>query len=95
MKTLVICRPVDGVGREQIAPHAAADLVALRELKALGILFEAHSPGGPGAVLIFETNAGSAIDDLVGSLPLYRAGLIEVETINVQPFSRSAVQPFG
>ena len=87
MKTLVICRPAEGVGREQIAPHAAAELVALRELKARGVLLEAYSPGGPGAVLIFETNVNSAIDELIDTLPLYRAGLIEVETINLQPFS--------
>ena len=87
MKTLVICRPAEGVGREQIAPHAAAELVALRELKSRGVLLEAYSPDGPGAVLILETNTASTIDELISSLPLYRAHLIEVETIQLQPFS--------
>jgi hypothetical protein len=87
VKTLVFCRAAEGISREQIAPHAAAELVALRELKSRGVLLKAYSPGGPGAVPISETKTTSAIDELIGSLPLHRAGLIDVETIQLQPFS--------
>jgi muconolactone delta-isomerase len=72
MKTLVICRPAAGVGREQIAPHAADELATLREFKARGALLEAYSPGGPGAVLIFDTDPAE-LDELLASLPLVRA----------------------
>jgi hypothetical protein len=85
VKSLVICRPVAGVGREDIAPHAADELAALRQLKARGVLLEAYSPGGPGAVLIFDAEPGQ-LDELIGSLPLSREGLIEVETIQLRPF---------
>jgi hypothetical protein len=51
------------------------------------MLLKAYSPGGPGAVPISETKTTSAIDQLIGSLPLHPAGLIEVETIQLQPFS--------
>lgn len=85
MKTLVICRPAAGVGREQIAPHAAAELAVLRALKDRGVLAEAYSPGGPGAVLVFETGDGE-VDKLISLLPLHQQGLIEVEKIQLQPF---------
>lgn len=87
MKTLVFCRAAEGISREQIPPHTAAELVALRELRSRGMLLKAYSPGGPGAVPISETKTTSAIDQLIGSLPLHPAGLIDVETIQLQPFS--------
>jgi muconolactone delta-isomerase len=85
VKTLVICRPAAGVGREQIAPHAADELTALRDLKIRGALLDAYSPGGPGAVLVFDSDPAD-VDELVASLPLYRERLIEVETIPLHPF---------
>ncbi len=66
MKRLVICRPAAGVDPDQIAPHAAEAMTALRELKAHGPLLEAYSPGGPGAILIVDTDSdkipSSAVD---------------------------------
>ena len=85
MKTLVICRPVAGVGPQEIAPHGAEEFAALHELKARGVLLEAYSPGGPGAVLIFDADPAE-LDELVASLPLHRKGLIEAETIQLRPF---------
>ena len=54
MRFLVVCRARPGVTREQIAPHGPEEMAALHSLKAAGGLLEAYSPGGPGAVLIFE-----------------------------------------
>jgi muconolactone delta-isomerase len=85
VKALVICRPVAGVGGQEIAPHGADELAALRELKARGVLLEACSPGGPGAVLIFDADP-TDLDELVAALPLRREGLIETETIELRPF---------
>jgi len=53
MKTLVICRPRPGVLPADIARHAAAEMAGLAALKADGLLVEAYSPGGPGAILVF------------------------------------------
>jgi hypothetical protein len=85
VKTLVICRPAAGVSGEQIAPHASDELAALRDLQARGLLLEAYSPGGPGAILIFATD-GDEVHEALEALPLRRAGLIETERIPLRPF---------
>ena len=69
MKLLVICRPRPGVGRDQIAEHAAAEFAALKRLKAEGQLLEAYSPGGPGAILLLDDEQAIA-ERLLRSLTL-------------------------
>ena len=86
MKVLVLCRPRPGVDRDQIAPHAPSEMAALRALKAAGTLLEAYSPGGPGAVLIFDGER-PAVEATVASLPLIHAGLIDAELIELHPFA--------
>ena len=85
MKTLAICRPVAGVAADQIAAHAPEELAALRSLHGQGLLLEAYSPGGPGAVLIFAGD-GDQVTAALESLPLAQAGLIETERIELRPF---------
>jgi hypothetical protein len=84
MKTLVICRPRPGVTTTDIAGHRAAEMAALRQLKAEGTLVGAYSPGGPGAVLMFEADRES-VEAVVGVLPLVMAKLIDAEVIALQP----------
>ena len=84
MKTLVICRPRPGVTVTDIAGHRAREMAALRQLRAEGTLAEAYSPGGPGAVLIFDAGK-EAIEGVVGALPLVIAKLIDTEIIELQP----------
>jgi hypothetical protein len=86
MKVLVLCRNRAGVDRDQIAPHAAGEMTALRSLKAAGILLEAYSPGGPGAVLIFDGER-PAVQAAVAALPLLHAGLVDAELIELHPFA--------
>ena len=85
MKVLVLCRPRAGVDRDQIAPHTADEMAALRSLQAAGALQEAYSPGGPGAVLIFDGER-PAVEGAIASLPLIQAGLIDAELIELHPF---------
>ncbi len=85
MRFLVLCRAKPGVTREQIAPHGPEELAALQSLKAGGGLREAYSPGGPGAVLIFEGERPS-VDAAIASLPLIGAELIEAEVTELHPF---------
>ena len=59
-------------------------MAALRQLKAEGTLTEAYSPGGPGAVLMFEADKG-AVEGVVSALPLVIAKLIDAEIIGLQP----------
>ena len=84
MKTLVICRPRPGVTSTDIAGHRAAEMAALRQLKAEGTLVEAYSPGGPGAVLMFEADQ-EAVEAVLSVLPLVLAKLIDTEIIQLQP----------
>ncbi|HEY5355243.1 MAG TPA: hypothetical protein VIK57_22600 [Streptosporangiaceae bacterium] len=84
MKTLVIGRPRPGVTTADIAGHRAAEIAALRQLKAEGTLAEAYSPGGPGAILIFDAGK-EAVEGVVYALPLVMAKLIDTEIIELQP----------
>jgi hypothetical protein len=84
MKTLVICRTRPGVTVTDIAGHRAREMAALRQLRAEGTLAEAYSPGGPGAVLIFDAGK-EAIEGVVSALPLVIAKLIDTEIIELQP----------
>ncbi|HEY8044306.1 MAG TPA: hypothetical protein VIF35_08585 [Streptosporangiaceae bacterium] len=84
MKTLVICRPRPGATVTDIAAHRAAEMAALRQLRAEGTLAEAYSPGGPGAVLIFAADKG-AVEGVVSALPLVLAKLIDTEIMALQP----------
>jgi hypothetical protein len=84
MKMLVICRPRHGVTAGQIAAQAPAEMAALRQLTADGRLLEAYSPGGPGAILIFDDDQ-AAVRSAVASLPLVRDHLIGTEIIELHP----------
>jgi hypothetical protein len=93
VKILVICRPRAEVdpGRA-IALHAAEEMAALKRLHGDGSLIEAYSPGGPGAVLIFD-DAHRPIGEALASLPLVQHGLIDTEIINLHPFPGFAPAP--
>jgi hypothetical protein len=86
MRILVICRPRDGVTGAEIAARAPNEMADLARLRADGILAEAYSPGGPGAILIFEASRES-VDSALAALPLARAGLIDTEIIELHPFA--------
>lgn len=89
MKLLVICRPCEGVDASaEIAPRAAAEMAALGELKDAGLLLEAYSPGGPGAVLIFEGERAE-VDRALADLPLIRDGIVEADVTELHPFRAS------
>jgi hypothetical protein len=90
MKTLVICRPRAGVTVTDIAGHRAGEMAALRQLKAEGTLTEAYSPGGPGAVLIFDAGK-EAVEGAVRALPLVLAKLIDTEIMELQPLAGLAL----
>lgn len=85
MKALVICTPRPGVTPAEIAPHAPAEMAALAQLHTDGILAEAYSPGGPGAILIFQAERHD-VDAAVASLPLAAAGMIDIQIIELHPF---------
>jgi len=90
MKLLVVCRPRAGVDpRTDIAPRAAEEMDALRDLRDGGLLLEAYSPGGPGAILIFDGER-EQVDRALGRLPLLRDGVIEAEITELHRFAALA-----
>jgi muconolactone delta-isomerase len=79
VKFLVICRPRDGAPMDRFAALVPEEAEGLHRLRAQGILVEAWSPGGPGAVLIIEAPSDAEAEGVVARLPLTVAGLIDVE----------------
>jgi hypothetical protein len=73
------------VTQREIAEHAPAEMAALKGLTAEGLLVGAYSPGGPGAVLIFEAER-AAVEQATSALPLVRTRLIDTEIIELHPF---------
>jgi hypothetical protein len=86
VRVLVICRPRLGAASSEIAAHAPAEMATLQQLRIEAGLLEAYSPGGPGAILIFEGDL-VAVEGAVALLPLVQAGLIETEIIELHPFA--------
>ena len=79
MKFLANCRPREDAPLDRFAALVRDEAEDLRRLKGQGILLEAWSPGGPGAVLILEAATESEAKAAIAQLPLGVAGLIDVE----------------
>jgi hypothetical protein len=87
MKLLAIGRLREGAGPRDIAGLARAEMRALWQLYRDGVVREAYSPGGPGAVLLLETAARHDAEAALSGLPLAAGGVIDFELIELHPFS--------
>jgi muconolactone delta-isomerase len=85
MNFLVICRAAPDRDTDAFVRLAADEGVVLRKLQADGILTNAWSPGGPGAVLMLDLPDQAAAERITGELPLAAAGLITTEVIPLHP----------
>ena len=85
MQFLVICRRVPDGDTDAFTRLVADEGAVLRKLQADGILIEAWSPGGPGAVLMLDLPDQAAAERITGELPLAAAGLITTEVIPLHP----------
>jgi hypothetical protein len=65
--------------------HGGVTLSSAFGRSGTGILLEAYSPGGPGAILILEVSDLGKAQSLLARLPLCEAGLIETELICLRP----------
>jgi muconolactone delta-isomerase len=81
MMFLVICRRVPDGDTDAFARLVSDESAALRKLQADGILTEAWSPGGPGAVLMLDLPDQVAAERISSEFPLVAAGLITTEVI--------------
>ena len=86
MKILVMCRPSAGVDPTiQIAPLTGQEIGALLKLRDTGLLVNAYSPNGPGAVLFFDC-LREDVESALLTLPLVREQLVDTEIIELIPF---------
>jgi uncharacterized protein YciI len=76
VKFLAVCTPHHDAPVDRFAALVPDEAESLRRIKAQGVLVEAWSPGGPGAVLILEAASESEAETIVARLPLAAAGLI-------------------
>lgn len=88
MKLLAIARPRQDVDvRREVARHARDELRSLWQLYRDGVVREAYSPGGPGAVLILEAPSPPDAASALGELPLVAGNVMEFEIIELLPFT--------
>ena len=89
MKILVLPKPIEGISREELLQHAAAEIQAVWELYAQGICREfytrANEPGR--VVMMFESESVEAANEVLATLPFARLHLIDFDLIPLAPFS--------
>jgi hypothetical protein len=99
MKILVLPRPIEGVPGESLQLHAAAEIRAVWDLYAQGVVREfytrANEPGR--VVLMLEAATVEAARDALASLPFARLRLIDFDVIPLGSFVGLArlFQPAG
>ena len=89
MKILVLPKPVEGVPREKLLPHADAEIQAVWELYAQGICREFYTRASePGrVVLMFECATMEAAKEALARLPFVQLDLIDFDLIPLAPFT--------
>lgn len=91
MKALAVGRPTNAEdARRAIAPFARAELEALWRLYASGTVREMYSPGGPGAVLVLDTESLDSAHEALAVLRLVANGIIRFELTLLLPFTAFA-----
>jgi hypothetical protein len=73
------------MGPGPIQAHLEKEAEMLATWRDAGLLLEAYSPGGPGAVLVLDLVDLRHAEALVETLPLREARLIDVELIGLHP----------
>lgn len=89
MKVLVLPKPIEGVSREEMLQHAEAEIQAVWELYAKGIVREFYSRANEPArvVLMLESASLEAAQEALATLPFARLHLIDFDVIPLAPFS--------
>ncbi len=77
MKILVLPRPIEGVSREELLQHAAAEIQAVWELYT--------QPGR--VVLMFESASMEAAKEALDTLPFAQLHLIDFDLVPLAPFT--------
>jgi muconolactone delta-isomerase len=88
MQFLAIARRrVEDFSESQIAELLPAEAERVRELYAAGVMRTIYTRADvPGAVVLLEAGDLPAAQAAMESLPLYAAGMLEVQIIPLRPF---------
>jgi hypothetical protein len=89
MKIFVLAKRREEVSVEQMRPHFKAEIEAVWDLYARGIVREFYAradQGGP-AVLTVECETVEAAKRALAMLPLVELGMIELDLIPLAPFT--------
>ena len=88
MKILVMPKPFEGVSREEMLRHAAAEIQAVWELYKQGIVREFYTRANEAGrvVLILESASAETAREALGALPFVQLHLIDFDIIPLAPF---------
>lgn len=87
MKLVAIMRPHEGLDVQgELARHAQSELRELWTLYQAGAVREIYSPGGPGAVLVLESESVEHARRTLARLPLLADEIMSLELIELRPF---------
>ena len=88
MKVLVLPKPIEGVSREEMLQHAAAEIQAVWDLYAQGICRELYSRANEPnrVVLVLESASLEAAQATLATLPFSKLHLIDFDVIPLAPF---------
>ena len=89
MKILVLPKPREGVARETMEQHAAAEIQAVLDLYAQDVARELYVRADqPGRVaLVLEAASVEAAEEALATLPFVRLELIGFDLIPLAPFT--------
>src|SRR5260221_12964880 len=89
MKILVLPKPIEGVSREELLSHAAAEIQAVwilyNHAASTEIYTRANEPGR--VVLMFESASVEAAKEALATLPFAQLHLIDFDVIPLAPFT--------
>ena len=88
MKVLVMPKPIEGVSREEMLRHAAAEIQAVWQLYKQGIVREFYTRANEAnrVVLVLESASAEAARDALSVLPFVQLHLIDFDIIPLAPF---------
>lgn len=88
MQILATDRILPGTTPEKVGPHVQAELRRAWELYASGTIRQIYAPmDRPGAVLILECAGLEEANQVLGTLPLVKEGLITFDLTPLRPFT--------
>ena len=87
MKLIAIEHEVPGKSAADFAPHLRAEAQRVWELSQLGLIRESYFRADRDeAVLVLECASVEEAEEVLGSLPLVQAGLIQFEVIPLKAY---------